>query len=279
MATGNAETMTEYSPSQLARLFDAILVNDVVDAQVDLPPSVTLDHPAGHLADGFAISAQLWREGFDRTALLEFIDRLGKGKPPAADEQLWFKHVRAKFKHLRFAFVLYGADHICPRIFKSMTTSMGLLQDGFRNDRPGAIRRQSAVLRLILTRPMQVSLRREIDRVALDSALGFRSFTLAQIGELRRTLAKPALNGHGFHAARKIVSRQVSFHDDMRTIHPTDEHVAMSRYLSAINGMMGQYHDELVSRDGRGEIDYGQDTFALPESIRIRLETLVSRYP
>ncbi len=271
--------MKQFPADRLDALFDAILVNDVVDAQVDLPDAIRTEYPDGHLADGYAISAQLWREGFDRAALLGFIERLGRGDDPNQADQLWFKHIRAKFKHMRFAFVLYGADHICPRLFKSITTSMGLLQDAFRNGRRAAIRRQSILLQFLLSSPMTVWLHREVDRAKLDTGAGYGDFTTRQIATLRRTLSKPTLNGHSFHAARKIVSRQVSFHDDMRTIHPAPEHFVMSRYLSAINGLMGSYHDELVLRDALGELDYGHEKFALPADIRHRLERLVARYP
>lgn len=271
--------MKRFPTDRLDALFDAILINDVVDADVDLPSAIRTEYPEGHLADGFAISAQLWREGFDRADLLAFIDRLGRGETIDDASQLWFKHVRAKFKHMRFAFVLYGADHTCPRLFKSITTSMGLLQDAFRNRRPAAIRRQSLLLRLMLSRPALALLHREVDRASLDKGAGFLNFTLEQIGDLRRTLSQPTLNGHRFHAARKVVSRQVSFHDDMRTIHPAPQHLVMSRYLSAINGLMGAFHDDLILHDTQGSLDYAHGTFALPHDIRTRLERLVARYP
>ncbi|QQV75882.1 hypothetical protein H5J25_09675 [Sphingomonas aliaeris] len=271
--------MKQFPTDRLDALFQAILVNDVVDARVDLPSAIRTDYPAAHLADGFAISAQLWREGFDRTELLAFIDRLRRGADMDQTDQLWFKHVRAKFKHLRFAFVLYGADHSCPRLFKSITTSMGLLQDAFRNGRQDAIGRQSFLLKLMLSRPMLAWLNREVDRIRLDTGAGFRDFTTRQVATLRETLSQPTLNGHRFHAARKIVSRQVSFHDDMRTIHPAPEHLIMSRYLSAINGLMGRYHDELVLRHALGELDYAHEQFALPADIRHRLERVATLYP
>lgn len=271
--------MRHFSAAECEALFEAILVNDVVDAAVELPPSIRIDYPAEHLADGFAISRQLWREGFDRADLIAFIAKLLRGEAISADEQLWFKHVRAKFKHLRFAFVLYGAHHACPRMFKSVTTSMGLLQDAFRNDRRDATVRQSMVLRAMLSHLPLKLLYREVHHLKHSDAASFRAFTLRQIADLRGTLAQRDTTGHLFHAARKIVSRQVSFHDDMRIIYPTPEHVVLSRYLSAINGLMGAFHDELVLRAGRGELDYAHGTFAMPEDIRARLEALVARYP
>ncbi|MFC3579584.1 hypothetical protein [Sphingomonas hylomeconis] len=271
--------MSGFSDAQLDRLFAAILVNDVVDPSVDLPPAIRVDYPSGHLADGFALSRQLWEEGFDRAALIAMATKLGREGTIDATEQLWFKHVRAKFKHLRFAFVLYGAEHRCPATFKAVTTAMGHLQDAFRGGRRGAVARQAAVLRLLLARVPLAVLGREIVRMKPSDSGDFRRFTLGQIAELRTMLGTDTVTGHTFHVARKIISRQVSFHDDMRTIHPADEHVTMSRYLSAINGLMGQFHDGLVLRKASGDLDYARETFAFPADIRQRLTSLVERYP
>ena len=52
--------MRIFSPAELQALFAAILVNDVVDASVALPDVIRIDYPTGHLADGFALSRQLW---------------------------------------------------------------------------------------------------------------------------------------------------------------------------------------------------------------------------
>lgn len=271
--------MKLFSPTELEALFAAILVNDVVDASVDLPDVIRIDYPTEHLADGFALSRQLWEQGFDRDALIALAGKLGREGEIDAAEQLWFKHVRAKFKHLRFAFVLYGAEHRCPATFKAVTTAMGHLQDAFRGGRRGAVARQAAVLRLLLARVPLAVLRRETLRMTPSDGGDFARFTAAQITELRGMLAADTITGHKFHVARKIVSRQVSFHDDMRTIHPAPEHFLLSRYLSAINGLMGQFHDGLVARKASGELDYARETFAFPPDIRARLTALVERYP
>lgn len=271
--------MTPSTPAQRDALFAAILVNDVVDAAVDLPAVIRIDYPAGQLRDGFAISRDLWAEGFDRHALIAMTTTLRREGALDVAAQLRFKHIRAKFKHLRFAFVLYGAEHRCPPAFKAVTTAMGHLQDAFRGGRRAAASRYALVLRGLLT-PLPLTLaRREVARVRLSEPAGFRAFTLAQIATLRGWLEDDTMTGHRFHVARKIVSRQVSFHDDMRVLQSAPEHHQLSRYLSAINGLMGQHHDELVARKARGELDYARDAIALPPDIRRRLTALVARYP
>lgn len=78
---------------------------------------------------------------------------------------------------------------------------------------------------------------------------------------------------------RKVVSRQVSFYDSMRTLVPNAEEARLSRFLSAINGLMGRMHDDMVEQAAAGSADYGRDGFPLPDDIRRRLETLVDHYP
>jgi hypothetical protein len=52
----------------------------------------------------------------------------------------------------------------------------------------------------------------------------------------------------------------------------------MSRFLSAINGLMGSRHDELVEQAATRPGSYRCKT-PLAEDIRARLETLVAQYP
>lgn len=267
-----------FGRATLDALYAAIEVNDRVDADAEAPAAIRLDYDRAELIDGFRLSRQLWREGFDRTALIEMAATLGRADAFGPEEQSRFKQVRAKFKHLRFAFVLYAADHRCPPMFKAVTTTMGHLQDAFGNGRHSAAARHAALLRLSLARLPQMLLSRETDRLAPSDPADFRRFVLAQMTTLREMLERDRINAHGFHAARKIVSRQVSFHDDMRTLRSDPRHDAMSRCLAAINGLMGRFHDTLVLRRTRGELDYARAAFAFPADIRQRLEALVALY-
>lgn len=267
-----------FDRARLDLLYAAIEVNDLIDPAAAPPPAVRLDYRQANLVEGYRLSRQLWREGHDRAALIGTATTLARGGPFGRDEQRAFKQVRAKFKHLRFAFVLYRADHRCPAAFKAITTTMGQLQDAVRGGRQQAVRRQALLLRGLLANLPQQLLAREVDRVSLTDPHGFRAFTLAQIAALRRMLGSPTINGHRFHAARKIVSRQVSFHDDMRTLAPDADLATMARYLATINGLMGQHHDLLVARAAAGD-GYGGDEFAMPEPIRERLAKLVALYP
>ena len=280
MMLGSRELDGEPFPAErLDALYAAIRVNDVIDEHAPPPATVRLDYDRDWLIDGFRLSRQLWREGFDRADLIDMARDIGAGGGVEPATAARFKDVRAKFKHLRFAFVLYAADHRCPVAFKALTTIMGQVQDAARNGRRRAAARQAALLRLSLNHLPQALLAREVDRLVPSSPADFRSFVLDQIGSLRAMLGAATITGHRFHAARKVVSRQVSFHDDMRIIHPDPAHDAMARYLATINGLMGRFHDDLVRRHTLGELDYANASFALPPAIAQRLAALASLYP
>lgn len=267
-----------FSKAQLDALYRAIQVNDVIDEDAQLPSAATSHCTQNQLIDGFRISRQLWREGFDPDVLIALVQKVGSGVEFGEHDRMAFKHIRAKFKHLRFAFVLYCDDHRCPTVFKALTTSMGHLQDAFKGADLRAVQRNAAVSKFLLTSLPQLILNREVDRLTPCEPDAYRRFVSEQMAALRFMLEKDTLTGHQFHAARKIVSRQVSFHDDMRTISPSPEGAAMSRYLGTINGLMGQYHDGLVLKRATGELNYARTGFELPAGIRQRLETLVNFY-
>lgn len=267
-----------FAPERIDALVAAIDVNDAVDLDAKLPASITLDHPAERFVDGFRLSRQLWREGFDWRALDAMAARLHGGAALSPDEQRRFKQVRARFKHLRFAFFLYDARHRSAPMLSLVTLVLGELQDAFRVRGPREVRRQALRLRLLLTAPARLLLARETDRLVPSDPAGFRRFTLAEIASLRPLLTRETTGAHAFHAARKVVSRQVSFHDDMRTLHPSPEHRAMARALATLNGLMGKLHDELVARDAAGTFRYAIDDVAMPDDIRDRLAALVELY-
>jgi hypothetical protein len=267
-----------FSDAQCEALFAAVLVNDVVDPVTDLPETITLDHDPDHLLDCFRICRQLWKTGVDRDELRALTRRIGRDHDLDEAERLRFKYVRARFKHLRFAFALYGAKHRYPTILDWMTTAMGHLQDAFKNGHVGAIGREVLIARAFLSAPAQALLRREVDHFRPGGSRSFRAYVARQVAILHSVLARDRMTGHEFHETRKIISRQVSFYDSLRTIAPSEEAYRMSRALAAINGLMGAMHDELIQRRIAGTLDYHKQNFPLPAEIRDRLTALAACY-
>lgn len=268
-----------YPREMLDRLFEAVETDDVVDPVVSLPDPIPVACTREEMRCCLDLCIQFWRDGARRGDMLHLVGKLLVTGDLAHDTRAAYKHVRARYKHLRFAFVLYGEKHKAPILFRSTVAVMGHLQDAFRNRRRGRVLGYGLLLRLLLSWPVWAAVQREVDAVRLDDAEGFLAFRNAEFRRLKASLVAGLPNGHSFHMMRKIVSRQVSFYDTMRTIEPDQKLCRMSRFLSAINGLMGSMHDDLVEQAVAGHRDYHRDAFPLPDDIRDRLEALTDQYP
>jgi hypothetical protein len=267
-----------FSPETLQALFEAVEIDDVVDPEVSLPNPIDLRCSQDEMRRGFALCLQFWSEGFRRTELAELVERLlRQGDLPSAERQR-YKHIRAKYKQLRFALMLYDVHHRLPLLFHITVAIMGNLQDAFRHQQRMAIVGYGLLLRVLLSRPIWAIVKRRLLSIRFDTAQGFEAYRRAEIQRLRTLLGQDAQTGHQFHAMRKIVSRQVSFHDTRRTLCPNEHDYRMSRFLSAINGLMGRKHDEMVEQAVAGQQKYKTAAMLDPD-IRQRLEELVANYP
>ncbi|WP_442679182.1 hypothetical protein ACSBM8_17045 [Sphingomonas sp. ASY06-1R] len=267
-----------FTAAQCEALFEAVLIDDVVDAHTELPERITLDFDASLLADGYYLCRQWWKEGVRRAGLVTLIDTLQRDRDLSAADRLTFKYARAKFKHLRFACALFRDDHRYPRVLDWLTVALGHLQDGFKNGQRGKVWRDALLCRLLLSGPVYRIIEREVDQWTPATTGQFRSYILAQIDQLRGVLARETVTGAQFHATRKIISRQSAFYVTILTITGGDEAYKMSRALAAINGLMGSLHDLLVEQRVAGTFDYHRAPMALPDEIRRRLADLVARY-
>jgi len=273
-------TMRETFPADmLDALFEAVEMDDIVDPVVSLPDPIPLDCTQEQMRRCLDLCVQFWRAGAIRADMRELTDTLLLTGDLPRDARVRYKHIRARYKHLRFALVLYGRRHKAPLLFRSTVAVMGHLQDAFRNRRRAAVLGYGLVLRALLTWPAWAAVKAEVDAVSLDDAQGFLAYRKAEFGRLAQWLEGRALTGHRFHSMRKVVSRQVSFYDTMRTLEPDERIYRMSRFLSAINGLMGSLHDDLVEQAVAGQRDYHKDEFPLPQDIRDRLERLSHGYP
>jgi hypothetical protein len=266
------------SNDTLRRLFDAVNVNDIVDSPVTLPDPIVLACPDEMLQRCFALCLQFWEDGFTRSDLLRLVGKLLHNEGLTADERLEYKYIRARYKHLRFAQRLYGKHHKSGYLFDQTTITLGHLQDAFRSGRRSAIVRYGLTLQLLLSRPVWSLVRRGVEHMRLDSKAGVFAYQQAEMRHLKETLASTTFAGHEFHRVRKIISMIVSYYDTLRSLEPSDHAYRMSRFLAAINGLMGARHDEMVAESLAGRRDY-QTPAPLAKEIRSRLEALVARYP
>ena len=259
-------------------LFAAVEVDVVVDPEVSLPEPILVSCSDETIARCLQLCLQFWAEGASREALLGLTRTLLLKGDLSLDERIRYKHLRARYKHLRFALTLYDVRHRPPPLFSVTVGVMGNLQDAFRNGRGRAVTFYGRVLQALLAPPVWAAIRRRLGAVRLEGAAGFTEYRRSEIRRLKERLGREELTGHEFHSVRKIVSRQVSFYDTLRSLDHQEHDYRMSRFLSAINGLMGQRHDEMVEQALSGERDYRTAEELDPE-IRQRLETLVARYP
>lgn len=264
-----------FSPEIVHRLFDAVNIDDVVDEHVELPTGHTLPVSDDDIHRCYALCLQFWNKGFTREELQGLVNKLLREGDLAPDERLRFKYIRAKYKHLRFAQRLYSRRHKASFLFVTTTVQLGQLQDAYRNGHRSDIAHHGRKVRMLLSKPVWSYIQHTMINTTLDSAKRVQQYSQRRLHMLSEAVKKPVLSGEEFHSMRKIVSQQVSFYDTLRSIDTQQEDIfKMSRFLAAINGLMGDRHDEMVADALSGKQNY--DTpIKLDDDIRWRIEKLV----
>jgi hypothetical protein len=271
-------TWQKFPAETLRRLFDAVDVDDIVDAHVALPDPIVLACPEESIQQCYALCLQFWEDGFTQEDALRLVAKLLRNEGLNVDERLEFKHIRARYKHLRFAQRLYSKRHRSDFLFDLTTRVLGKLQDAFRSGRRSRIVRNGLILRLLLSKPLWSMVQRSMENTSLTNEAELIAFQKVTMRDLKKAMERTHFAGRQFHTVRKIVSMQVSFYDTLRTLGPNDHAFRMSRFLAAINGLMGSRHDEMIAEALSGRRHY--DTPApLATETRSRLETLIAHYP
>lgn len=269
---------SRFTAEQCDALFAAVLVHDDVYPDARLPDAIHLDYDQEQLTRCYRICRQVWAEGVDRAALGAIIRKIYRHRSLGPEDQLSFKYVRARFKHLRAAYAAIDERHRPPGAFQTMTAVMGFLQDAFKHNRVAAMSGWAVVLRFFLTRFPYAWMTRSVDDFRPCDAESFRRYVNGEIGFIRLNLAEEQITSKQFHEMRKVISRQVALYDNLKILYPSPYHTDVCRYLSTINGMMGGMHDELIARKFESSTGYYADTFVLPNEIRQRLLALAARY-
>ena len=77
---------------------------------------------------------------------------------------------------------------------------------------------------------------------------------------------------------REILISESTWEEMTCLFAPSKEALQISRFLAAINGLMGDKHDDMVADDMENRQSYDAP-LALDSDIRQRLELLISRFP
>ncbi len=267
-----------FSREQCDALFAAVLAHDEIDLDAVLPDAIHLDYKREQFTQCYRICRQIWKEGVDREALSEMIEKLYLHRSLSPEDQLSYRDMRAKIKHLRFAYVAFDERHRYPGAFHWLTRNMGKLQDAFKNKQDAAVGFFVILLRLFLTKFTYALITRKIDQFQPSAVETFRKYVNDEINFVRFNLSKEEITGKEFHEVRKVISRQVALYDNLKILYPSPYHNSISRYLSTINGLMGSMNDELIIKKFKKTQDYYSDAFEMPAEIRQRLVALTERY-
>jgi len=267
-----------FSAEQCDALFAAVLVHDDIYPDAKLPDTIHLDYSQEQLTQCYRICRQLWKKSVDRKDLIEIIKKIYRHHALSTEDQLSFKYLRAKIKHLRFAYAAFDERHRYPRMFHWMTAIMGSLQDAFKNKQYASVNRIAILVRFFLARFPYFLINKEIDKFQPSTNESFHQYVLDEISFIRLNLAKKAITSKEFHEVRKVISRLVALYDNLKILYPSPYHVSISQYLSTINGLMGSMHDELIIKKFKKTQNYYADAFEMPVEIRQRLVALTERY-
>lgn len=267
-----------FSATQCDALFAAVLIHDNIDLNVTLPETIHLDYSQELLTECYRLCRQLWKEGVNRKVLLKLIKNLYWQRSLSPENQYSYYCIRAKIKHLRFAYVTFDERHCYPSKFHRMTRIMGDLQDAFKNKQFNAMRCPAIYLRFILSIFSYAFITREIDQFKPSTTESFRKYINDEINFIRLHLTKDKVTSKEFHEMRKVISRQVALYDNLKTLYPSDYHRSISQYLSTINGLMGSMHDTLIADKFKNTQDYYEASFEIPAEIKQRLMAFVDKY-
>jgi hypothetical protein len=267
-----------FSAAQCDTLFAAVLVHDQLYPDAVLPDTIHLDYTSDQLNECFQICQQLWQAGPNHQHLKQMIEKIYSLGELDAEDQYAYYCMRAKIKHLRFAFVMFDEKHKYPMIFHWMTAVMGHLQDVLKNAQHSSVKFAALLVKMFLSKPFYAMAANEIEQFQPSSVESFRQYVHDEMQFIRMNLAKGPVTSHEFHEMRKVISRQVAMYDNFKTLYPSVYHQSISQCVSTLNGLMGSLHDELIAKKFDKTQHYYKDKFVMPEEIRLRLEQLTNKY-
>lgn len=269
----------KFPSATLQRLFTAVEEDDIVDEHVSLPQVIDLQCSQQNIRDNYAVCLQFWEEGVDRSTLLGLVQKQLSSGELSEEERRQYKYIRARYKHFRFAQRLYNKKHESDLLFRKTTVFLGHFQDAFRNGNESVLTSYGNTLNIMLSKPVWMMVGYALRHARLASESDFVAYRQQEMRTLKTLIARPQLTGEEFHDVRKIVSQQVSYYDTLRSIDPDNQDaLQISRFLAAINGLMGDRHDGMVADKLAGIRAYEEPSM-LDDNIRQRLELLVERYP
>ncbi|QDH13509.1 hypothetical protein E3E12_04075 [Formicincola oecophyllae] len=265
----------------LDKLNGYILIDDEPHPDAVLPDNVMPRCTAAEIQAGYALCWQLLDRGADMKAFRRLVWRIARQGSATPEDQLAFKDVRGRCKHLRFGFVNFDRRHIYPVLLQSAIVLMGNMQDAFKNGRRYTTLYYGLWL-LLTTSPLFWWLAKlELRHFRPDTPEGVLAWQRKENDNLAQAtqsaLKGNGMSAHAFHCMRKVISRRTSFNDTLRVIRPSTWLDDLAKSLATMNGMMGELHDVLIERAMDGQQDYRHDQFMPPKAILESLGDFVNQ--
>ena len=266
-----------FSRSQINGLIEAVAAHDTVDLAAILPPSITLDYDLTLLERCYWLSHHLWEEVEYARLRRIATNLMWTGTLNKTDARA-FKDIRARAKQLRFVYGALSAEHKYPVVLDHLTRIMGHAQDAAKNRQRKAAAVRGLLLRAMLNRHVIRALARELAGFTIASPASLHDHVVQEVRRIEEVLTLQAITNKLFHDTRKIVSRLVALYDTFTVLAPSEYHLAITRYLSTINGLMGSFHDNMIVRKVSSRRAYLHAVEPLPHVVLIRLEILVKAF-
>ena len=267
-----------FSAAQCEALFKALLLHDEINLEVSLPKPRPESYTQVQLNEYFQLSHQLWRDGLSRLLLLEMIEKIYHQGKLDADDKHKFYCMRAKIKHLRYAFLMFDRNHSFPMMFHWMAAVMGYMQDLLKSSQHSSVKRVAMLIKLFLTKPIYALVIKKFDKFIPSSSENFHQYLDNSIDFINSKLIKDRLTSHEFHEVRRVISRIVTFYNCIYILYPDNYQYVVLLYLRTINGLMGSVHDDLIVASFNKTQNYHKDTFEMPTVIKQRLMAYVEFY-
>jgi hypothetical protein len=263
---------------QCMALFQALRSEDDHHPQETLPDVLKTDYTQQQLAEAMELNKRLWEEGADRVELLELSRQLGKSVIGLEAEARRFKHLRRRFKAIRFAFTLFDERHAYPKHLDRLTREMGYLQDARAYNRPEEVRKHAKKLVVLLKAQRFAKVQAEVATPKVTTPDKLYAYLLSEVEFLEQVVQEGVVSSQEYHRIRKVVSRQVSFFATMGTLYPSEYDWQVKRFLSTINGEASDFLDVVQIAATKDPEGYKTARIPLPTYLRERLGTLSAKW-
>lgn len=267
-----------FSSHVVEQLAHANDIDDQVDPDVSLPDRVECHVDDDDVRQCYALGLAYWEQGVSRDALLSFCQRIIAGEVLSQADMAEFKQIRARYKLMRFAQRLYSTSHAVNKVFGLTTVTMGKLQDAYKNGQHQEVKRFAKRLRWLVSRPVWGYVHHTITHVKLASARDVCAVRRKRLEHIAWVARQTQLGGKTFHNTRKVISQQVAHYGIYHTLNPDNATIyQIFRFLSAINGLMGDKHDEIVAGAIAGEHRY-DDQVKIADDLAWRLKRVAHSF-